>query len=314
MTERILVCADVHLSDFPPRCRATETDWIASQLDTLLHVREIARKEGACFIYVCGDLFHKPRVSPRLEARVISLMQMDCNDDQVPYWWAIPGQHDMPGHSMEAMEDSSYNVLIKSGILGQLTARPAYASVPFGVDLLETLATTKSQVAFAHTMLWEVEPFPGAPKHGNVDALDKALKSPLNCCKFLFAGDNHIPFEYEGDNITIVNCGSLTRRTADQIDHKPSVIIVEGSRKTTYKYERIYLDTSKDKFVVPESVQRKTADEKKAELQAFIDTLGDASLEKDLDIEHVLSVVYEQKSTTDNVKKLIRGVRNDITK
>jgi DNA repair exonuclease SbcCD nuclease subunit len=296
---KFLVCADVHLSDSPPRCRAGEKDWYVTQWRVLQQVNGIARSKGVSKVLVAGDLFHKPRVSPKLEALAIQAFQRFKIK-----WEAIPGQHDLPGHSMDSIDESSFNVLCQAGVLS--FPHSLICSVPYGESIAECLKETQCCVAIAHELLWVTQPFPGAPDQGNALRIDRDI--PETPCKLLFTGDNHQPFEYVGKNITIINCGSLMRRTADQEDHRPSVVLVNSD----LSFERIYLDTSEDVFVVPENIKQESTEDKDGEMKAFLEALGDASVEKDLDLDNVLSVVYERKKTSESTRQLIKEIQNEI--
>ena len=59
---------------------------------------------------------------------------------------------------------------------------------------------------------------------GNVEAFVRECLP--DTCRLLIAGDYHKPFITDVGGCKVVNCGSLFRLRADQIDYKPEVQVI----------------------------------------------------------------------------------------
>ena len=97
-----VVCSDVHLSDKPPVSRSGEPDWFAAMERTLNEVNALAESHDIPVI-AAGDIFDRPRVSPALEVFAARNLRG---------WYCIPGQHDLPNHRLDRLDQSSYGVLV----------------------------------------------------------------------------------------------------------------------------------------------------------------------------------------------------------
>lgn len=268
-----LFCADIHLSDSPPVSRAGEPDWYLAQSRVLQQIDGIA-KEHDVFVFVAGDVFDRPRVSPRLEILALSHMG--------ERWRFIPGQHDLPNHRMDRMIESSYGVLTYgngSNVVGGWESKGPGVdnksflhSFPFG-ETLEPCPKSFSKynvnVALIHHMVWEGKPpYPGAPASGTAKEVRKALSG----FDVVFAGDNHEAFISEGSPL-IVNCGSVMRRTATQEGHRPAVYLLHTDKTV----ETIYLDTTADFFSREHIEQEKARDDR---IASFV-----RNLKEDVEVE-----------------------------
>lgn len=208
-----------------------------------------------------GDVFDKWNASAKL-----------CNYliDILPRMYAVPGQHDLPYHSYELIEDSGFANLLKAGKIdmtekGSFVGRFDHNFELHGFGWEQPLMTPKKhnphtaqgdskvvKIAIVHHYIWKeakegflpATRFPGASYNDRCCALAKQLKG-FDIAVF---GDNHIPFEWEdedGEDVPkVFNCGSFMRRKSDDT-HRPSVGVI-FSDKTVHRY---YL-TSADKDIV----------------------------------------------------------------
>jgi len=304
-----LVCSDFHLSDQPPRCRANEPDWFCYMLYVFDQIQDIALQYKIDSILFCGDLFGKPKVSPKLEALTIKKML----DNDSMHWYSVMGQHDMPGHTISRINESSFGVLLASHAISLTGLCPFNVeSAHFGQKLYNSV-DRESDIGMIHKFLWKGDsPFPEAPIEGNVRNFMKEMLS--SDFEIIFSGDNHISFEAkmtkgDGSVLQVVNCGSLMRRSVDQIGHVPSVIILSTDGKS-YSTKRVYLDISQDVFTVdrikPESKKNSTND-----LQSFIMVLKQHVGRKELSFDTALETVYASMDVEQDTRQVIETVREE---
>lgn len=219
-----LFCSDLHLSEKPPIARRGEPDWIAAQDRVLRFINSTAVRHGNVPVFVAGDIFHKAISSPLVEWLALSSMKD---------WYCIPGQHDLPNHQLSNIYKSSYGILEGSQFIMSVMSPIHYVLGPIGVFGFPWGADTQcknedlqfydTSIAMIHRLVWQKkEPYPGAPKTGNVQNVAKEFKD----YDVIVAGDNHNGFVTEVDGKVIINCGSVMRRTADQEFYQPAVYIL----------------------------------------------------------------------------------------
>lgn len=253
-TKKILAifASDIHLKESQPECRTD--DFIEAQTKKLLWLKDMQVIHD-CPVLVAGDLFDKWKPSPWL----LGYALRNLPDDLI----VIPGQHDLPAHSLEQIEKSGVEVLASAGAIDLLepartlihkTPNFTVVGFPWGVDLENTTRNGKFKIALVHKLIYKAKepPFPGAEEVGSTA---KTLAKKMSGYDIIVTGDNHQTiFEQYGET-TVVNCGSFMRTTAKQIDHEPSVFalyddfIVRQIRVPCAKgvISREHLDKAKDK-------------------------------------------------------------------
>jgi len=220
-------CSDLHLDEKVPEARKGEKDWFACQENCLNFISETVN--GEVPLILAGDLFHHPKVSPRIEKLA---MQFIGRQDTI----MIPGQHDLPNHMVRNIEQSSYGVVeyhrkeVHARVECGIDFQPV--CYPYGSEFVKQKYLKPSVVVIHHLAWHKEEPYPGAPESGNVKSLLRAIGRPT----FIVAGDNHKGFTTTIGGVTIVNCGSMMRRTADQVDYKPRMYALydDGTTKAVY--------------------------------------------------------------------------------
>ena len=232
-----ILTADWHIRDSQPKCRTD--NYYEAQWKKIAFIQALSKQNDNCPILIAGDVFDISKPSPMVLAdtlKHIAGMQVIC----------IPGQHDLPGHSIDNLYQSGLKVLIEgaSGKDGIVVLSPRTTSsvfLPSSKQLVQGLSwgskVTKLEcdVLLLHTLLQE-------PKNSNSnivyqDTCETILKK-FPYSRLIICGDNHSSFIYKKGFQTIVNPGSLMRMDADQIDHKPSVYLWYARDN---KVERVYL-------------------------------------------------------------------------
>ncbi len=244
-----ILTADWHLREDTPICRADnfwETQW--KKVD---FISELQRKYN-CPVLNAGDLFDHWKPSPYLLSVTIEHLPKQ--------FYTVYGNHDLPQHSMELKHKSGIHVLSKAGVLtvlphGHLDEIPTKQSVSFKIS--------ERKIYVWHTFVYTgKEPFPGAKgKARNI--MNKYKQFDL-----IVTGDNHQSFTYQLDKRLLVNCGSLMRQDASQIEFSPKVWLYFAS---TNEVTPIIIPHDAD-AVTREHLNVET-DERDEKLEAFINTI-----------------------------------------
>lgn len=107
-----VLCGDLHLSEKAPVARWREKDeWYGAMARALDELSELSRSYASPII-CAGDVFDRWKASPALIHFALTNLPVDMH--------CIPGQHDLPYHSLENMNESAYGVLVKAGKIEHL--------------------------------------------------------------------------------------------------------------------------------------------------------------------------------------------------
>lgn len=203
-----ILTADWHLREDIPICRTD--DFIQTQWNKVRFVRELQKKFD-CPVIHAGDLFHHWKASPALLTETMRNIPKQ--------FYTVYGNHDLPQHNLELADKSGVTTLVEAGVItlmsgGHWKTEPGELLFPdMGLRLLAM-----------HVMTWKsTPPFPGCT---SPDAYRLLRKYPH--ADILVTGDNHKSFTIREDNRWLVNPGSLTRQTANQVDHVPVVYLWNG--------------------------------------------------------------------------------------
>jgi hypothetical protein len=119
------------------------------------------------------------------------------------------------------------------------------------------------EIAVVHRYVWK-EGY-GHPNAAEEDRAD-VLASRLGGYAVAVSGDNHTPFRFG----KLYNCGGFFRRRSDEVEHRPSV----GLLNTDGKMTRHYLDVSQDQFTDPETIIGVLSETTGVDLSGFVAELG----------------------------------------
>jgi DNA repair exonuclease SbcCD nuclease subunit len=198
-----ILTADWHLRETIPLCRTD--DFFKAQWEKVKQVRHL-QETYKCPVLHSGDLFHHWKPSPHLLAQ--TMMALPQN------FWTVYGNHDLPQHNLDLMEKCGLYVLELSGHVivtqgnhwGQSLTKDVYFH-------------PERMIALWHVMTYKgTAPWPGCT---DLDALTILENNPSY--DLIITGHNHKSFIEKIDHRILCNPGSLTRQTADQIDHRPCV-------------------------------------------------------------------------------------------
>jgi hypothetical protein len=212
---KFIVCSDLHLRSDLPRCRVqSQEEWIETQRFQLQFIAKTA-KEKNIPIFMTGDIFDAPTVPDYIKNMFIEAFYQTNV-------FGIAGNHELPWHQWDKVDQSSFGVLWRSGIIKPipiLQARHAH----YGQEVIG-----EGDMLFLHTLIFEDKKSmpPNTKAMTAKEALDKYPDA-----KFIFAGDNHHGFGYinEGKNNHryVVVPGCLNRQASDFKDYEPRIYLID---------------------------------------------------------------------------------------
>lgn len=230
-----VVCSDIHLSLRPPAARSGESNWLVACSRVLRQLRSISKGVP---VLCAGDVFDSWASPPEL---------INFALDQLPTMFSVPGQHDLPLHRLDLLHRSAYAVLERAGKIitlspkGILLGEMRVCGFAWGEQASRPVrGSERHRVAIVHRFVWN------HPSNGYRGALrrDKVrqIRRDYRGFHLAFFGDNHRGFVDETGNPTIVNCGTMLRRKADEINYAPAIWVLHRSGRLDKEYLDISLD------------------------------------------------------------------------
>lgn len=277
----LILTADWHLRDTQPVCR-TDDFWDA-QWRKVQFVRKL-QKKYKCPVFHAGDLFDHWKPSPFLLSETIKQLPKNFH--------TVYGNHDLPQHSIKLRHLSGINVLERAKVLttfpfGHLN------DVPKQSDFIEYAG---KRVYVWHKFIYDgTAPFPGAKGH----VRSAVRKYPFY--DLIVTGDNHQSFARKHKNTLLVNCGSLTRQSASQIDFEPCVWLWYAN---TNKVRKIPLPYEQN-VVTREHIEK--TEQRDERINAFISRLVNEE-QMVLSFEKNVERFLAQNKVRRDVKEVINNV------
>jgi DNA repair exonuclease SbcCD nuclease subunit len=233
----VIATADFHLSENRPQCR--KDNYIKSQLDKLDFICENVKSDDGIWLHA-GDFFDTPKPSLFFVREIIKGLK---RHGVSPY--IIPGQHDLPYHSLSDINKSALGVLSAAGVIHLITSTEPIEindgvflyGAPFGVKTIKPL-TNGLNILLIHELIIKDKPeWFGQNARTALQVLDS---EPYD---IIISGDNHNFFYVEHDYRLLVNLGSIMRKTIGQIDHIPRLLWTDFD-----SYDIINIPHEKDVF------------------------------------------------------------------
>lgn len=274
-------------------------DFLAEQERKLTWLQDLQIEYG-CPVLDSGDVFDNWKSPPWLLSMAIRLL---------PGWMTtIPGNHDLPGHSLELLSKSSLAVVEAADkvtvALSEIdihtnTSDIIVSPFPWGIEPSrcnnENIGPYLLNVAICHIMTYQGEP----PYPGCKDSDATRLLKKLAGYDLVLTGHNHQSFvEQDEDGRLLVNPGSLMRENADQIDHKPCVYLWYAEEK---RVEPVFVPI-KDNVLSREHLVRK--EEKNLRMEAFIEKLN-GGYEISMSFEKNIESHFQNNKTRQSVKDIV---------
>jgi len=257
-----ILVSDTHFTHNPPVARSAEPDWygvMARQWDEVykLHLDHLYAP-----LIIAGDVFdHWQRgVTPELINFVITQLS------QFESVYAIPGQHDLPYHGYDRINQSAYWTLVQAGVINNLSKIESirhhscvFQLTPFwwgrDIKLIEKRVNTDFNVAVCHSFIWTKD-----TGHVGADE-DKTLGSYRHALKGYDAavfGDNHKGFNCVDNGVNVMNCGTFYCRTVAEVDYNPQVgLLCDDGSIIAHKLDvskDVFLHRDEDKRIIDQSV------------------------------------------------------------
>jgi hypothetical protein len=215
MTVLAIFAADLHQSHARPAGRA-DSNWYESQKQSLTELGHLKEKSG-CPIFYAGDVTHAWNLPPEAINFLLKWL---------PDGYAIPGNHDLPNHSLDEIHRSAYWTLVQARKLvhlsqilelGQLRVHP----FPFGSKIrpLRQPHSLAYEVALVHSYVWVKD---ASHVGASAESAYRSIKPNLSGYNWCFFGDNHIHFTRG----SCCNLGLFQRRRADERNLNPSVMLL----------------------------------------------------------------------------------------
>lgn len=217
-----LCCADLHMREDQPLARTDNyQETQRKKFNYLLKIAENHKVPVLC----SGDFFHKAKVSKQFEIDIIN------NIEYANFVFHIlPGNHDLPYHSLEHLNNSS---------LGILNLSHRIHIHPYELDKMYNTKINNIKIGMIHSLIHRDTPMKIDGKTISTKAKTILKKYPE--LDVIISGDNHESFIVEHEGRILINPGSMMRMTAAQIDHKPSIVLLYDD----LSYEIIYFPIEK---------------------------------------------------------------------
>jgi len=204
-----IAAADLHLTDSAPNKR--KGDYLSQVLDKFEQILIITKnKTHSNLLLVAGDFFDSATTSYHVTREIIKIIKKHNVTIIV-----IPGQHDLRYHQ-SGLKNTPLGVLVESGFV--FTDNNSEFSISFSGWNEEP--KEKTDVLLTHRMVIKKEKIFFEQKDF-ISAKDLLKKYPW--AKIIISGDNHTPHVLKYKNRIQLNCGSMVRKTKEQVDYKPAV-------------------------------------------------------------------------------------------
>lgn len=304
-----ILIGDMHIREDQPECWVD--DYWEAQAETIDFISDVQQKYD-CPVLVPGDIFDKWNPSHELVSWAINNLPKKMI--------AIPGQHDLQQHRLDAFKRTALNVLWQSRKINMPTfdGKNSYITpilkkggnhnsqigTIYGFSWGAKLKGKSSRkgkpdstwkVALCHTMTWiNKKPFPGCEADSAHKLLEKMYGYDL-----VLVGDNHQSFVILHKGRLLVNPGSMMRMTAAQYNYKPRIFLWSAYEN---EVEPIYLPIKKN-AITREHIDSK--EERDERIDAFVSRLNNKGIEIGLSFEKNLKEFMSKEKTSEAVKEIV---------
>lgn len=291
-----LLVADIHLTDSSPISRVD--DYFQAQSNKLLFLKSLQEKYQ-CSVIDAGDIFNHWKASPWLLSRAYHLLP----DNMI----TIPGNHDLPEHSISLYPKSGLAVLDAIGKLIVLLNETSVSSnahlsiygVPYGGDQgiqKEEISPGTRKILILHEMVWpgKTPPWPGAEGVPAIQVLQRFHTS----FDLILTGHNHTAFTERYKGSILVNPGSMMRISADKARYAPRCYLYFADNN---EVEPVYYPIQKDVHDDQHLIEPKTRD---ARLSAYIERMN-MQWESGLSFQGNLEQFFRKNKTPKMIRELI---------
>lgn len=299
----MIFTADNHLRLSVPRAR--RDDFTQAMEKKLRFILGLARQSPP--LIVAGDFLDVARSDQELEQWLIGLLR----EYQVEII-CVPGQHELPDHSLSQYKRSSLAVLEAAGVIRVLSKKrgPFFFDkgwAAWGCAWGETPDKSMQDQHHRNMFIWHkmVTADPLWPTQEIVQPGRLLREYPWY--DLIVTGDNHQTV-LEATNLDgygkvrrLINPGSMMRQTAAQVDHKPCVFSYETNENGHGLLWRHDLPTAPDVIDLSQLQEKKARD---GRIEVFVERL-ETPAELGLEFEANLKAYLEANPVRESVKQLI---------
>ena len=289
-----ILSGDWHLREDQPTCRVDNFE--EEQWRNVNQVKALQEKYD-CPVILSGDLFHHWKPSPSLLSKTIEhFPKRVCT---------VLGNHCVPQHNLDLLHKSGVYTLSKAEKLSIL-AGTHWGEKPNKVD---GYVFNYGEEEERTMLIWHVMthvgniPWPGYDGT-NADVLLKKYAD----YDMILTGNNHLPFTITHKGRRLLNPGSLTRQTADQIDYKPAVWLWYADTNDVTRVPLVINNNA----VSREHIERQQ--QRDGRIEAFVSHINN-DWKANVSFENNLEKAIKKNKVKKKVKNLIyKSLENDRTK
>ncbi len=289
---KYIACADLHLRATKPILRV-ETDFLSVCLNKVKQIVDLANEHEA-EILIAGDLFHSCTV-PYIVLNSVAQCLSYANKNVI----FVDGQHDRENHTNNFINTPILSLYYMNHNFKFL--QNEHTNEVWGASWKQSVIPTnlKKDILLVHKCITPSKP-PFFLKDA-ISAKDMLKKYPN--FKYIVTGDYHESFMTEYKGRFLINPGSMTRMKIDQLDHEPSVYLIDTSKE---KVKRIKLKVKPIEEVFDLSKSEKDKDFKKfqEEIKELVESLKIKA--KNPKYKHILEQVIQQSKASKSVQKIIK--------
>ena len=212
--EFIVASADWHLAKRTPISRIDKL-YFQHGLSKVVQLVSIANEYDAPLL-VGGDIYDSIDATPYMINSLTSALRA-CENGV----YAVAGQHDQDHRLLN--KNCPYISLIEANVIQHMNHRPQnnIFGLSYGETKLPSPASSNA-ILIAHKTVTKKKP-PFFLK----DAISsEAMLSLYSKFKIIITGDYHVPFISRMHNRLLVNCGSLMRKSKEQMNYVPSAFVI----------------------------------------------------------------------------------------
>lgn len=279
---KILLCADLHIRIDQPISRTD--DYFKAQFEKLEFINQTFVDHNCIYAICAGDFFHKAKSHKLLEWKLMSMASPFINST-----YTIPGNHDLPYHNLEKLNESSLGLLDAAN---NIEVFPTPLGTMFKLDLIDRI------IGIIHSLIHKDNPIKIKDQTISKDA-KKILKENPDC-DLILSGDNHETFVEEYEGRLLVNPGSMMRMTAAQTEHKPCVFLYDLKE---HSLEQVFIPIKKN------VIDRSHIDKEQQKQDRFNTLINRMSenVELSLSFESNMKNFIAKNKISEAVKKIIWG-------
>jgi len=292
---KFIVTSDWHLRKSVPVCRTeNEQEWFNFQFDIIEDIFNKANLEADAKILVAGDIFDRSVPSIKIINRLLMLREKHSYLDI----YGIAGNHDLPYHNFNIINESGYDTLTQSKFFSH---DKNITEHHFNTDIPKV-----NKIVLCHHLCFKDEK--SIPPH--IEAVTaKDLLEMYPAAKLIVCGDNHHGFVYRENGRTVIVPGAINIQSVGEFDIIPAVHLVElNSDYSVKSIELLELFNPADRLTSSHVDQQK---ERNARIEDFVDMLQSRK-EIGLSFRDNLNAALQSKNIDNSVKEIITEIKETL--